>query len=52
MTMPFETADVVSHHLDPDHPPPQRKQPLSGPIRKMATGAALFVAICVVAVFG
>ncbi|MBA2114402.1 Glutathione-regulated potassium-efflux system protein KefC [Planctomycetes bacterium FF15] len=47
-----ETANVVSQHLDPDHPPPPRKQPLTGPIRKMATGAALFVAICVVAVVG
>ncbi|MHC2070075.1 potassium channel family protein [Bremerella sp. T1] len=47
-----ELAEVVTQQLDPDHPPPKRIEHLSGPIRKMATGAALFVAICVVAVFG
>ncbi|UUO06080.1 potassium channel protein [Blastopirellula sp. J2-11] len=43
----METDDSFDHHVDPKRP-----SPLSAPIRKMVTGAVLFVLICVVAVVG
>lgn len=35
-----------------EEPPPRRRAEMSGPIRKIVTGAALFAVVCVVAVVG
>ncbi|TWT33070.1 potassium channel family protein [Blastopirellula retiformator] len=43
----MESDDPFHHHDDPERP-----SPLSAPIRKMVTGAVLFLMICVVAVVG